>query len=120
MGQASELQKVRICSALWGSRDGGETAAVQRLRGLRQLGESLLDRGADLQRPVEVRALVSGHHAGAQEGAARRDGGVEGDVGVEALIPEGLPEQGCLHVVANHYRDYRRHDLRPVREPGWL
>ena len=46
----------------------------------------------DLERAVEVLALVRRHHARADQGAAGRDDGVEGHVRVDAGVPEGLPQ----------------------------
>src|SRR3954453_17364000 len=59
----------------------------------RQIGKAALDVGDDLQRAIELLALVGRHQARPKKGAARRHGGVERDVGVDAGVKERLPEQ---------------------------
>jgi hypothetical protein len=58
----------------------------KRLLSGRQIREAPLDLGDDLQGAIEMLALMGRHQAGSEERAARRDGGVERDVGVDAGI----------------------------------
>src|SRR2546422_5397001 len=58
-----------------------------------EIGELLDHLGEDLQRPIEVVALVGRHQAGAEERAAGRDRGVKRDVGVHAGLEQRLPEK---------------------------
>src|SRR6188472_1656320 len=60
----------------------------------------------DLEGAIEMRALVGRHQAGPEESAARRDGWVEGDVGVDAGLEECLPDQDGLPVLSDDHRDH--------------
>ena len=55
--------------------------------------ETVLDRGERVERAVERRAVVRGHHAGAQQRAARRDGRVPRRVDEHPGVVELTPEE---------------------------
>src|SRR3954471_950453 len=70
----------------------------------------------DLQRPVEVIALVACHHRGPQQRAAALDRRVDRHVDVDARVVERLPEQHGLPVVADQHRHDRADQLAAVRQ----
>ncbi|GAC1524152.1 MAG: hypothetical protein NVS2B6_10530 [Thermoleophilaceae bacterium] len=67
------------------------------------------------ERAVEVLALMSRHHARAQQRPAALDGGIERDIGVDPGVIERLPESHRLPVVAHQDRYHRGHDALAVR-----
>src|SRR4051812_41041903 len=73
----------------------------------------------DLERPVEVLALVCRHEARSKEGTPRWDRRMEGDVGVDAGIEERLPQKYGLPVLPDQHRDDRSDRLGAVgQRPG--
>ena len=70
--------------------------------------EGLLDLAERAQRAVERRAVVRGHHARAQQRAARRHRGVQRDVDEHAGVVERAPQQHGLPVVLDQHGDDRR------------
>src|SRR5829696_3139176 len=68
----------------------------------------------DLERPVEMAALVGRHQAGAKQGTSGGDGGMKRDVRVDAGVEERLPEEYGLPVLSDQHRDDGGHGLGSV------
>ena len=92
-----------------------------------QVGELLDDSREDLERPVEVLALVSRHQAGPEQRPAWRDGGVERHVRVQAgvytnvAIHPAVPPGGALlrtSLMATHEREHLDRALAIFDEHG--
>ena len=70
--------------AAQGASSAPASGADRRRAGVRRLRHVLLHALEDLERPVQVLALVGGHHARAQQRAAALDGRIDGHVHVDA------------------------------------
>ena len=101
--------------SLWSGRPGFRPSARRPPQRARAVGQTRAHAVERRERAVQMLALVRGHHAGAQQGAAPRDRGIQRDVCVHALVEQGLPEQDGLPVVSDRDRDDRGEHVGAIR-----